>query len=239
MTKEFGSLWLVRELIMGCDTLVCIRDVDESSTGWRGADRGEWLAAAAFVEQFSIQDISSAAIFSVTKALSDGSSASDVLWEGSPWVTPGLVGVTLEAVALFVFLTWFELAVLNVGSLYLVAASYLVVGIIWVAAVARLELLKLSNHYALRESSLEIQHGIVGKRTVTVSAAGFSDLEVTKTLAGRVLNVGDIVVETDSDRDVGLTRVRDPIKVASMIGQVMTVPTVRVQPGSGDRPRPS
>jgi len=171
--------------------------------------------------------------------MGEGPSASDVLWEGSPWVTPGLVGVTLEAVASVVFLTWLELAVLNVGSLYVVAATYTVVGALWVAAVARLELLKLSNHYALRESSLEIRHGIVGKRTFTVSAAGFSDLEVTKTLAGRVLNVGDIVVETNSDRDIGLTRIRDPMKVASMIGQVMTVPTVRVRPGPSNIPRAS
>jgi membrane protein YdbS with pleckstrin-like domain len=169
-------------------------------------------------------------------AMSDSSPASDVLWEGSPWVTPGLVGVSAEALAAVTFLTWFELAVLNVGSIYVVAATFLVVAALWLVGVARLELLKASNHYALKQSSLEIQHGIVGKRTFTVSAAGFSDLEVTKTLAGRVLNVGDIVVETNSDRDIGLTRVRDPMKVASMIGQVMTVPTVRVSQGPGPSP---
>jgi uncharacterized membrane protein YdbT with pleckstrin-like domain len=117
-----------------------------------------------------------------------------------------------------------------------VAATFLVVAALWLVGVARLELLKVSNHYALKESSLEIQHGIVGKKTFTVSAAGFSDLEVTKTLAGRVLNVGDIVVETNSDRDIGLTRIRDPMKVASMIGQVMTVPTVRVSQGQAPAP---
>jgi uncharacterized membrane protein YdbT with pleckstrin-like domain len=172
-------------------------------------------------------------------AMSEGSRASDVLWEGSPWVTPGLVGVSLEAGLAAVFLTWLELAVINIGSLYVLAVTYAVIGALWLVGVARLEVLKASNHYALKESSLEIRHGIVGKKTFTLSAAGFSDLEVTKTLAGRILNVGDIVVETDSDRDIGLTRVRDPMKVASMIGQVMTVPTVRISPESGASARPS
>jgi hypothetical protein len=130
----------------------------------------------ASIENFSIQDITHALLFPVTKALSDGSSTSDVLWEGSPWVTPGLIGVTLEAVALVVFLTWLELAVLKVGSFYPFAATYVIVGVLWLVGAARLELLKLSNHYALRESSLEIRHGIVGKRIFTVSASGFSDL---------------------------------------------------------------
>jgi uncharacterized membrane protein YdbT with pleckstrin-like domain len=170
--------------------------------------------------------------------MSDGSSGSDVLWEGGPWVTPGLVGVTLEAAALIVFLTWLELVPLKVGSLFILGATYLIVGALWLTGVARLELLRLSNHYALRDSSLEIRHGIVGKKVFTVSAAGFSDLEVSKTLVGRILNRGDIVVETDSDRDIGLTRIRDPMKVASMIRQVMTVPLVRVRP-SGESLRPS
>ncbi len=49
------------------------------------------------------------------------------------------------------------------------------------------------------------------------------------------MNMGDIVVETDSHRDVALVRVRDPIKVSTLIRQVMTVPLVRVD-GQGPLP---
>ncbi len=156
------------------------------------------------------------------------SEESGVIWEGSPWILPGLVGRSLEAVALAVSLTWLELAVMKVGSLYIVGATYLLIGLFWVVGATRLALVSWSNHYALRESSLEVRRGILGKKVLTLSATGFSDLEVAKSLTGRVLNMGSIVMETDSDRDLKLVRVRDPIKVSSMIRQVMTVPMVRV-----------
>ena len=40
--------------------------------------------------------------------------------------------------------------------------------------------------------------------------------------------MGNILIQTDGDRDVALLRVRDPVKVSTMIRQVMTVPLVRV-----------
>ena len=46
--------------------------------------------------------------------------------------------------------------------------------------------------------------------------------------------MGDIVVvETDSNRDLALLRVRDPIRVSTMIRQAMTVPIAR---GEGQGP---
>ncbi len=134
----------------------------------------------------------------------------------------------MEAVTFSAALTWLELAVLKVGSLTLVGATYLLIAVLWLVEAGRLELLKAANAYTLRVSSLEVKHGIVENTVFTVSASGFSDLEVTKTLMGRVLNVGNILVETDSGRDLTLTRIRNPTKVASIIRQVMTVPLVRV-----------
>jgi hypothetical protein len=156
------------------------------------------------------------------------SEESRVIWEGSPWVLPGLVGVTIESLALVISLTWVELAILRVGSFYIVGATYLLIGVFWLVRALRLELLRWSNHYALRGSSLEARRGILGKKIFTLSAAGFSDLEVDKSLTGRILNMGSIVMETSSDRDLRLVRIRDPIRVSSMIRQVMTVPMVRV-----------
>jgi uncharacterized membrane protein YdbT with pleckstrin-like domain len=156
------------------------------------------------------------------------SQESRVIWEASPWILPGLIGVTIAAVALLISLTWVELAILRVGSLYIVGATYLLIGLFWLVRAMRLALVRWSNHYALRGSSLEVRKGILGKKILTLSAAGFSDLEVDKSLTGRILNMGSIVMETSSDRDLMLVRIRDPIKVSSMIRQVMTVPMVRV-----------
>jgi len=156
------------------------------------------------------------------------SEESRVIWEGSPWILPGLVGLTIGFAALAISLTWVELAILQVGSLEIVGATYAVIGLLWLVGATRLASVKWSNHYALRGSSLEVRRGIVGKKIFTLSAAGFSDLEVIKSLTGRILNTGTIIMETNSDRDLKLVRIRDPIKVSSMIRQVMTVPMVRV-----------
>jgi hypothetical protein len=138
------------------------------------------------------------------------------------------MGLTVGAAALAIFLTWVELAILQVGSLEIVGATYAAIGLLWLVGATRLASVKWSNHYALRGSSLEVRRGIVGKKIFTLSAAGFSDLEVIKSLTGRILNTGTIIMETNSDRDLTLVRIRNPIKVSSMIRQVMTVPVVRV-----------
>jgi len=156
------------------------------------------------------------------------SEESRVIWEGSPWILPGLVGLTIGFAALAISLTWVELAILKVGSLEIVGATFALIFLLWLVGAMRLGLDKWSSHYALRGSSLEVRRGIVGKKIFTLSAAGFSDLEVIKSLTGRILNTGTIIMETNSDRDLKLVRIRDPIKVSSMIRQVMTVPMVRV-----------
>ena len=155
------------------------------------------------------------------------SSEKDVIWEGSPWVAPGVAVLTAEAILLFVALSYVEVAWIGLhgGAL---AVTLFLVALLWLVGAARLEILAWSNHYSLRRSSLEVEQGIVEKRVFTVSAAGFSDLEVTRSLSGRVVNTGNIVVETDSHRDIALLRVHDPIMVSRLIRQVMTVPLVRV-----------
>jgi hypothetical protein len=159
---------------------------------------------------------------------SEPSEESRVVWEASPWVLPGLVGITVEALAIAISLAWVELAILKVGSFDTVGATLALISLFWLFGAVRLALVKWSSHYALRGSSLEVRHGILGKKIFTLSAAGFSDLEVIKSLTGRILNTGTIVMETNSDRDLKLVRIRDPIRVSAMMRQVMTVPMVRV-----------
>jgi uncharacterized membrane protein YdbT with pleckstrin-like domain len=165
--------------------------------------------------------------------LSSGSPSSDpdIVWEGSPWVTPGLVALTAEALLLAVALSYVELA-LNI-AFSILGVTLLLVAFLWIWGTARLEFLARSTHYALRSSSLEVEHGIVRKKLFTISAAGFSDLEMSRGLVGRILNTGDIVIETDSHRDIPLLKVRDPVRVSTMIRQMMTVPLVRVESQRG------
>jgi hypothetical protein len=163
--------------------------------------------------------------------------ASKVVWQGHPWITPALAGLTIGAVALAIVLSWVEfatgIAFKHVGSVPLLVPTYGLVFLLWLGGSFRLALVRASSHYVLRGSSLEIQHGILSRRIFTVSAAGFSDLQVIKTIWGRILNTGTIVIETDSDRDLKLSMIHDPIKVSMKIREVMTVPVVRV---SGQEP---
>jgi hypothetical protein len=154
------------------------------------------------------------------------------VWQGHPWLAPQLAGLTIEAVVLAIVLSWVEfvagIAFKGIGSIPLIVVTYGLVGVLWLAGAFRLALIRASSHYILRGSSLEIQHGILSRRIFTVSAAGFSDLQVIKTIWGRILNTGTVVIETDSDRDLRLMMVHDPINVSMKIRQVMTVSVVRV-----------
>jgi uncharacterized membrane protein YdbT with pleckstrin-like domain len=166
--------------------------------------------------------------------------ASQVIWEGHPWMGPALIALTVEAVTLGIVLSWVEfvakVALFRIGSFPLLAVTFGSIFLLWLLGAVRLALVRASSHYTLRGSSLEIQHGVLSRKIYTVSAAGFSDLEVIKSLMGRILNTGSIIIETDSDRDLKLNRVRDPIKVATLTRQVMTVPMVRV---AGQSPVPA
>ena len=162
-----------------------------------------------------------------------------MVWEGHPWVTPGLVGLTIEVVALAIILSWVELlsgiALRTLIGIPDIVWTYAAVFAIWLIGSLRLALIRASSHYTLRGSSLEVQHGILSRRIFTVSASGFSDLQIIKNIVGRILNTGTIIIETDSDRDIKLKMVHDPITVARRIREVMTVPLVRV---AGESPPP-
>ncbi|MGH9918984.1 MAG: PH domain-containing protein, partial [Nitrososphaerales archaeon] len=139
-----------------------------------------------------------------------------------------------EALLPALALSYIELA-LNI-ALPILGVTLLLVASLWLVGAARLEFLARSTRYSLRRSSLEVERGIVRKRLFTISAAGFSDLELSRGLAGRILNTGDIVIETDSHRDIPLVKVRDPVRVSTMIRQMMTVPLVRVEGQAGAMP---
>jgi uncharacterized membrane protein YdbT with pleckstrin-like domain len=114
--------------------------------------------------------------------------------------------------------------------------TFLVVLVVWVFSMLHLVLLRVSLTYVLHDDSLEIRSGILTSRAFVVSPSGFSELEVFRSVVGRIVESGDIVIETQSEKDnvVRMVRVRNPLKVADQIREVMARPVVRIE---GSEPR--
>ena len=71
-------------------------------------------------------------------------------------------------------------------------------------------------------------------------AKGFEETEAHLRwdgLAGRILNTGDILVKTQSEKDFmkRIVKVRDPLKAADLIRGVMTWPIFRMNNSGVDR----
>jgi uncharacterized membrane protein YdbT with pleckstrin-like domain len=103
--------------------------------------------------------------------------------------------------------------------------------LIWIVSLTHLLLLRASNTYILRNDSLEIRTGILTSKSFTVASSGFADMEVIRSLSGRILNLGNIVIRTqhESETDKKLQKVRNPLKVADQIREVMAKPMMRIE----------
>ena len=157
---------------------------------------------------------------------------SDVLWTGRPWITPAAVVRTVAVVVLAVLvysllsmagLQFFELAAL---PLYLWAFGIL--GLAWLLSMSGLLVLRASQRYTLRRSSMEMARGILGKKSLVVSPSAFSELEVDQGMVGRMLNYGSLEVRSQGGQQLNLVLIRNPNEVSAKIRDVMATPTVRV-----------
>jgi membrane protein YdbS with pleckstrin-like domain len=159
---------------------------------------------------------------------------SSVLWVGRPWVVPRLAGMTIAILAIGLACAWAEfrsgMALTSFLHVPLIGITFFVLGFVWLLGALDLAILRASHKYVLRGSSLDIGRGILTRRIFTISDAGFSDLEVVQGIGGRILNMGNIVIETDSKRDLKLIMIHDPTEAAAKIRQVMTTPMVRIAP---------
>lgn len=166
---------------------------------------------------------------------SSGSSRS-VLWADRPWILPGVLArsvlIAVVAVVAFWFESFFGVAnwtgILGIGAVFW---TILVLFLVWIFSLVHLLLLRASNKYTLRNDSLEIRSGIVTSRSFVVVASGFSDLEVIRSISGRILNSGDIIISTQGeiDSDKKMVKVRNPLKVADQIRGVMARQVVRIE----------
>ena len=156
---------------------------------------------------------------------------SGVLWSGRPWIGGRVASSTISVVLVAIVLTWaelfFDVAGIQLLGLNLMFWTLAVLLLAWFLSILRSLIVRASNSYTLRETSLSVEKGILGKRTIVVSSAGFADLEVIRTILGRVLNVGDISIRSEGGADVRLKHVRHPVEVSNMIRDVMTRPVFR------------
>jgi uncharacterized membrane protein YdbT with pleckstrin-like domain len=179
----------------------------------------------------------------------DGSGSSrSVLWTGKPWVLPGVLARSIIIAAVVVVVVWLEFlfaladetiaelattlsSVPLISTWPLMLWTVLVFFLIWVFSIVHLVLLRASKTYVLHDDSLEIRSGILSSRAFVVSPSGFSDLEVFKSVAGRMMNSGDIVIETQGETDnvKKMHMVRHPSDVADQIREVMARPIVRIE----------
>ena len=102
--------------------------------------------------------------------------------------------------------------------------------VVWVLGVLGLLVLWGTHSYVLSEDSLVLKVGLLTTKTSMIAPTGFSDLEVIRSIIGRLLNTGDILVRTQSERDFvrRMVKVRDPDRVASMLREVMARPIFRI-----------
>jgi uncharacterized membrane protein YdbT with pleckstrin-like domain len=68
--------------------------------------------------------------------------------------------------------------------------------VIWFISILHLLLLRASNVYILRNSSLTIKRGIITTSSFVISPSGFGSMEVIRSLSGRIINMGDIIIRT-------------------------------------------
>lgn len=156
----------------------------------------------------------------------------DVVWSGRPWIRPSLVARTIGVVVVgFVaFAVLSAMGALTLSILGVSLSDWVVVALAfaWLASMAGLLVMRASFTYVLRHSSVEIDHGIVSKRSLVVSPSAFSELEVDQGVIGRMLNYGSLEVRSQGGQQLNFMLIRDPRAVSAKIRGVMTVPTVRI-----------
>jgi hypothetical protein len=78
---------------------------------------------------------------------------------------------------------------------------------------------------------MEVERGILSKRNIVLSTGGFSDMQVIRSITGRLLNVGDIIIRSEGEHDLRLKKIRKPVEIMGQIRDVMSRPLVKFTNG--------
>ena len=155
------------------------------------------------------------------------------MWKGRPWVAPAILARTIIIIIVGAALTWFEstfgIAMQMLYGIPTLLWTYLGLVVTWLASLVSPIFRRASRAYVLRNDNLEVQSGIVRRESITLSPIGFSDIELKQDISQRILNIGDIIVRSDSGRVAKIEEVRNPVKISDMIRDVMTKPRVLLQ----------
>jgi len=155
-----------------------------------------------------------------------------IVWRGNPWVFPSMLARTVAVIAVAIVLFWleffFNVAYDLVLFMPVVLWTGLLLFIFWIFGILHLLLVRASHVYILRKDSLEVRSGILTSKSYVVTPSGFSDLEVTRTISGRIMDFGDILIHTQGESELKMQRVRQPLKVSDQIREVMARPIVRI-----------
>ncbi len=166
--------------------------------------------------------------------------SSNSIWTGRPWITPAAVSRTILAIILGVIILWLEnldnVATTILFGISIWAWTIIAFFLVWLISLLPLVLLRTAHRYTLRSGSLEVQTGIASLQSFVLSPSGFSDLEIDQSVLGRILNYGDIVIHTQSDRTATMQKVRDPNKIAAQIRDYMGKPIVRIDNPTKSQP---
>jgi uncharacterized membrane protein YdbT with pleckstrin-like domain len=152
------------------------------------------------------------------------------LWKGRPWILPYVAFRTALVLVFAIIILFIEssLGILytNQSGLPVIYWTMVIFLVTWILLLSGLLILAYSNQYILRENNLEIKVGIFTTKNSIIVPTGFSDMEVIRSISSRIFNTGDIVIKTQSERDFSkkLVKVRDPIRIAKLIGDVMAKP---------------
>lgn len=156
------------------------------------------------------------------------------LWRGRPWILPTVLARSVLAITIAIVISLFEISfglAYNVTLLSIppIIWTFLLIFLAWVFSMVRPLLIRASNLYILRSDGLEIRAGILTSKSFVVAPSGFSDLEVIRSISARIINSGHIIIRTQGDTNIKMEKVRNPLKVAGQIREVMARPTVRVE----------
>jgi uncharacterized membrane protein YdbT with pleckstrin-like domain len=156
---------------------------------------------------------------------------SRTVWSGRPWVLPRAVVKSVVIIAVAVVTFWLEVqfgvAYVSAPVMPVLGWTALVLLTAWVVTTVRSLMVRASRSYVLMEDALEVRVGIVASKSFVISPAGFSELEVSRSLTARIVGSGDIVIRTQGESDIRLERVRHPVQVAAQIRDVMARPFAR------------
>ncbi|HEX7482642.1 MAG TPA: PH domain-containing protein [Candidatus Bathyarchaeia archaeon] len=160
-------------------------------------------------------------------------SSTDVVWAGKPWIVPAAVLRTFAVFVVAILFFWLELfsgvASDGIVGLPIWFWTFLVFGLIWLISVFELLIFRLSNSYVVRQDGLEIKRGIIRLHSFVVTPSGFGDMLVNQSLGGRIFGYGDIIVNSQGEREIRLRLVHHPFKVSDMMRNIMGKPIVRIE----------